>query len=127
MAASPQAPVPYGSHVGDEQSASARAGSAHTLYPTGGDQVPATPYATGETHPSGMAVLVIGIASLICCMPAGIVAWILGNRVLAEMDAQPGRYGNRTITQVGRVLGMVATGLFALMAVLWVIGTLSGA
>ena len=32
----------------------------------------------------------------------------MGNNALKEIDAQPGRYGNRQLVQIGRILGIVA-------------------
>ena len=71
-------------------------------------------------HPKGMTVLILGILSLVCCGPLGIVAWLQGNTALREIDAQPGRYGNRQLVQIGRILGIVGGVLF-LLGVLWVV------
>ena len=46
-------------------------------------------------HPKGMTILILGILSVTCCTPLGIVAFVMGNNALKEIDAQPGRYGNR--------------------------------
>ena len=69
-------------------------------------------------HPRGMTVLILGILSIVCCGPLGIVAWVMGNTALREIDAQPGRYGNRQLVQIGRILGIVGAVLF-LLGVLW--------
>ena len=69
-------------------------------------------------HPKGMTILVLGILSLVCCSPLGIAAWLMGNSALKEIDAQPGRYGNRQIVQIGRILGIIGTILLAL-TVIW--------
>jgi len=58
-------------------------------------------------HPKGITVLVLGILSIVCCSPLGIVALVMGNNALKEIDAQPGRYGNRQIVQIGRILGII--------------------
>ena len=65
-------------------------------------------------HPKGMTVLILGILSLVCCSPLGIVAFIMGNNALKEIDAQPGRYGNRQIVQIGRILGIIGIVLLVL-------------
>lgn len=65
-------------------------------------------------HPKGMTVLILGILSLICFQPLGIVAWVMGNGALREIDAQPGVYGNRQIVQIGRILGIIAVVLMVL-------------
>lgn len=71
-------------------------------------------------HPKGITILVLGILSVVCCSPLGIVALIMGNNALKEIDAQPGRYGNRQIVQIGRILGIVGIVLLAL-GLLWVL------
>lgn len=58
-------------------------------------------------HPKGITILVLGILSLVCCSPLGIAAFIMGNNALKEIDATPGRYGNRQIVQIGRILGII--------------------
>ena len=69
-------------------------------------------------HPKGITVLVLGILSLVCCSPLGIVAYVMGNNALREIDAQPGRYSNRQIVQIGRILGIIGMVLLAI-TVLW--------
>ena len=71
-------------------------------------------------HPKGMTVLILGILGIVCCSPLGIVAFFMGNTALKEIDAQPGRYGNRQIVQIGRILGIIATVLLVL-TVLWIL------
>ena len=74
-------------------------------------------------HPKGMTILVLGILSLVCCSPLGIAAWLMGNSALKEIDAQPGRYGNRQIVQIGRILGIIGTVLLIVgivFAIIWV-------
>ena len=71
-------------------------------------------------HPKGMTVLVLGILSLVCCSPLGIVALIMGNNALKEIDAQPGRYGNRQIVQIGRILGIIGI-VFLVISIIWLL------
>lgn len=71
-------------------------------------------------HPKGVTVLVLGILSIVCCSPLGIAAFVMGNNALKEIDAQPGRYGNRQIVQIGRILGIVGMVLLVL-GVIWVV------
>lgn len=71
-------------------------------------------------HPKGMTILILGILSLVCCSPLGIAAWLMGNTALKEIDAQPGRYANRQIVQIGRILGIIGTVLLAL-SILWLL------
>ena len=71
-------------------------------------------------HPKGITILVLGILSLVCCSPLGIAAFVMGNNALREIDAQPGRYGNRQIVQIGRILGIIGMVLLALTIVWFV-------
>lgn len=65
-------------------------------------------------HPQGTTVLVLGILSLVVCAPLGIVAIIMGNTALKEIDASPGSYSNRQTVQIGRILGIVGTVLLVI-------------
>ena len=98
--------------------------------PPGGGGYAAPPPGAGGTygaggqgfpvdHPKGMTVLVLGILSILCCAPLGIAAWVMGNTALREIDAQPGRYGNRQLVQIGRILGIIGVVLLVL-GLLWV-------
>jgi len=69
-------------------------------------------------HPKGITILVLGILSLVCCSPLGIAAWLMGNTALKEIDAQPGRYTNRQIVQIGRILGIIGV-VFLILSVIW--------
>lgn len=61
-----------------------------------------------EDHPQGVAILILGILGLVTCQILGIVAWVMGNKALAEIDADPARYKNRGMVQAGRICGIVA-------------------
>jgi len=71
-------------------------------------------------HPRGIIILVLGILSIVCCSPLGIAAFLMGNTALKEIDAAPGRYSNRQLVVIGRILGIVGMVLFVL-SLLWVI------
>lgn len=68
-----------------------------------------------QPHPRGVPVLVLGIIGLVICFPCGIIAVILGNGALREIDQNPSAYTNRGMVNVGRILGIIAI-------VLWVLG-----
>ncbi|MCX7045493.1 MAG: DUF4190 domain-containing protein [Candidatus Sumerlaeota bacterium] len=72
----------------------------------------------------GMLILILGILGAVCCLPCGIAAWIMGSRDLKEMDAGKMDPGGRQQTYAGRVIGMIATLLFAVMLVLVIAGLL---
>ena len=67
-----------------------------------------------QDHPQGTTILVLGILSLICCQILGPVAWIMGKKAVAEIDANPGRYGGRDKANIGKILGIIGTVLFVL-------------
>ncbi|MBM6401490.1 DUF4190 domain-containing protein [Phycicoccus sonneratiae] len=71
-------------------------------------------------HPKGITILVLGILSLVCCSPLGIAALVMGNNALKEIDAQPGRYSNRQLVQIGRILGIIGI-VFLVISILWVV------
>src|SRR5690606_26627078 len=58
-------------------------------------------YAYAQDHPNGTVVLVLGICSLVVCQILGPVAWIMGDRALREIDANPSAYANRSAVQAG--------------------------
>lgn len=68
-------------------------------------------------HPKGTMILVLGILSLVCCSPLGIVAFVMGNTALREIDANPGLYRNRQIVYAGRILGIIGMVLLVISAV----------
>ena len=71
-------------------------------------------------HPQASTALVLGLVSLaggfFCGLPlvAGPFAWATGARARREIDRDP-RYGGRDRATAGMVMGMVATGLLALV------------
>lgn len=69
-------------------------------------------------HPKGTTILILGILGLVCCSPLGIVAFVMGNTALKEIDANPGMYSNRQIVFIGKILGIVAMVLLVL-SVIW--------
>ena len=69
-----------------------------------------------KPHRGGL-ILTLAILGLLCCMPLGIVAWILGAIDLGEIKRGQMDPEGQTLTQVGMILGIVAT-------VIGVLGTL---
>lgn len=77
-------------------------------------------------HPQGTAILIMGILSLplLCACVGGIlgiVAWVMGNNAIKEIDANPAAYSNRSTVQIGRVLGIVATCLWVVTIVIRIV------
>lgn len=65
----------------------------------------------------GTLILVLGILSLVICSPLGIVAWIMGSGDLKQMDAGAMDPTGRSVTNAGKICGMIATILLALGAI----------
>ena len=65
-------------------------------------------------HPQATTVLVLGIVGFLLCQILGPVAWIMGNKGIKEIDANPGQYDGRTELLVGKILGIVSTVLLVL-------------
>jgi hypothetical protein len=58
----------------------------------------------------GTLILILGILSLFLCgIFTGIPAWIMGNNDLKEMDAGAMDPSGRSVTNAGRICGMIST------------------
>jgi hypothetical protein len=94
--------------------------------PTGG-QVPygyGGPVAYGPPqyeHPQGTMVLILGILGIVACQLLGPFAWVMGNRALAEIDANPTAYSNRSLVTVGRICGIVGSVLLGVYLAFFVV------
>jgi hypothetical protein len=73
---------------------------------------PPPPYAL-QPH-RGPTVLVLGIIGIAMCFICGIIAWVMGNNDLDDMDA------GRGLTQAGRICGIVGVAWWGLWIVLYV-------
>jgi hypothetical protein len=65
-------------------------------------------------------VLILGIVGVVCCMPAGIVAWVLGHQDLKDIDAGLMDPAGRGMTNAGKILGMISVALTVLVLIGWV-------
>jgi hypothetical protein len=79
----------------------------------------------------GTLILVLGILGLVVCGPLGIAAWIMGKNDLGEMDAGLMDPEGRSLTNAGRICGIIATILLAVGLLvgilLFVVGMLGAA
>lgn len=66
----------------------------------------------------GAIILVYGILGLLVCPLLGIAAWTMGNNDLREMNAGYMDRTGKELTNAGRILGMVATGILILQGVI---------
>ena len=65
-------------------------------------------------HPQATLILVLGILGLVLCQVISPFAWVMGNRVVAEIDASNGQLGGRGQANAGRICGIVGTFLIGL-------------
>ena len=72
-------------------------------------------------HPQAVLVLVLGILGLVMCQVVSPIAWVMGNRVVAEIDASRGQLGGRSTANAGRICGIVGTALIALSLVVAIV------
>jgi hypothetical protein len=80
----------------------------------------------------GTLILILGILSLVVCAPLGIAAWMMGSKDLAEMKAGRMDPSGKDTTQIGYILGIVGSILFAISLIgvcLWfaIVGAAVGA
>ena len=99
-------------------------------YQQGGPQVPygSPPYSAGygpvaPDHPQANTVLVLGILGLVVCGILAPFAWVMGNRVVREIDASSGQLGGRSNANAGRICGMIGTILIGI-GLLFVVGVI---
>ena len=69
----------------------------------------------------GVLILVLGILGIVCCLICGIVAWVMGNGDLREMDAGRMDPSGRGLTQAGKICGIISVVLAILGIVMWLV------
>ena len=62
----------------------------------------------------GTVILVLGILGIVCCFICGIIAWVMGNGDLREIDAGRMDPSGRGLTQAGKICGIIGL-------ILWII------
>jgi len=66
----------------------------------------------------GTLILVLGILGLVICQPLGIAAWIMSAGDLREMRSGRMDPTGESLTQAGRICGIIASVLFVLEIVI---------
>lgn len=84
------------------------------------------PQSTALKPHRGTLVLVLGILGLVCCVICGIVAWVMGNADLAEMDAGTMDPEGRGMTQAGKICGIISVCLAILGVLIWLLMMIIG-
>lgn len=75
-------------------------------------------------YPRGTLILVLGILSFfVCGIILGVVAFVMGNNAIKEIDRNPSAYTNRSIVNAGRICGAIGA---ALSVVLLIVVAASG-
>jgi len=74
----------------------------------------APPFPVAPDHPQATLVLVLGIVGLVVCGLVAPFAWVMGGRVVREIDASGGQLGGRSQAQAGRICGIIGTCLIGL-------------
>lgn len=74
-----------------------------------------------QEHPQGTTVLILGILGFFVAVTAPF-AWYLGSKAMKEVRASGTTYSNEQQLNIGRILGMVFTILYAVALVLGIIG-----
>jgi hypothetical protein len=69
-----------------------------------------------QEHPQGTIVLVLGILAFFVGITAPF-AWYMGSKAMKEIRASGVRYSNESQLNIGRILGMVLTILYAISLV----------
>jgi hypothetical protein len=69
----------------------------------------------------GVAVLVLGILGLVICFICGIIAWVMGNNDLREIDAGRMDPSGRGLTLAGKICGMISVILAIVVAGIYLI------
>jgi len=57
----------------------------------------------------GAMILVFGILGIVLCFVFGIIAWVMGNDDIRQMNAGLMDPAGRDMTQIGRIMGIVVT------------------
>ena len=69
----------------------------------------------------GVLILVLGILGLVFCPIIGIFAWVMGSGDLNEMDAGRMDPEGKTLTQAGKICGIIAVVLMLLGFAFWLL------
>ncbi|MHC4186182.1 MAG: DUF4190 domain-containing protein [Planctomycetota bacterium] len=73
----------------------------------------------------GVLILILGILGIIPCFICGIIAWVLANGDLKEMDAGLMDPAGRGMTQAGKICGIIGVILAAVGFVIQLLGLLA--
>jgi uncharacterized membrane protein YidH (DUF202 family) len=69
----------------------------------------------------GGVVLALGILGIVVCFICGIIAWVMGNNDLREMNAGTMDPSGRGLTQAGKICGMIGVILVIVWIFIWLL------
>ncbi len=73
-----------------------------------------------QPHRGGV-VLALGILGIVVCFILGIIAWVMGNNDLREIDAGRMDPSGRSLTHAGKICGMISVILLIVGTAIWLI------
>jgi uncharacterized membrane protein len=80
----------------------------------------------GSVRPHrGTTVLVLGILGLVVCPILGIIAWVMGNGDLREMQAGQMDPTGQGMTKAGKICGMIGVILAIVVIGIWIIAVVT--
>lgn len=71
-----------------------------------------------EPH-RGALILILGLVGILACQPVAIAAWLMGGADMKKIRAGQMDPEGQNLTQVGYILGIIGSILFALTLVVW--------
>lgn len=74
----------------------------------------------------GVLILVFGILGLVCCFIFGIVAWVMGNGDLREMNAGRMDPSGQGLTQAGKICGIISVAFAIVGVIIGILMTIAG-
>ena len=81
------------------------------------------PYGAPQEHPQGTVILVLGILGIFTAICAPI-AWVLGSKAKKEIARSGVHYSNEQNINIGRILGIVFTMIYAVSIVLSIVAAI---
>lgn len=69
----------------------------------------------------GTLILVLGILGFLVCFICGIFAWVMGSADLKEMDAGRMDPSGRSLTNAGRIIGIINIILVCVMILFYIV------
>ncbi len=82
---------------------------------------PTSPGAMGLRPHRGVIILVLGILGIVLCFICGIIAWVMGNGDIREMQAGRMDPSGLGLTKAGKICGIVGVALTIIGGLFWVL------